>query len=106
MPSDDGARSPAPNPTSTQTRPAITPAAGFFIVLGAATLFGMLGPLSRFAYDAGMEPAAFVAWRALIGGRRHRSPSSPGGSRAARFASSTSATSPRRAQADAVRGAA
>ena len=33
----------------------------------AAALFGMLGPLSRFAYDAGMEPAGFVAWRALIG---------------------------------------
>lgn len=27
----------------------------------------MLGPLSRFAYDAGMEPLSFVAWRALIG---------------------------------------
>ena len=36
-------------------------------MLGAAALFGMLGPLARFAYDAGMEPAAFVAWRALIG---------------------------------------
>lgn len=40
---------------------------GFAIVLGAAALFGMLGPLSRFAYDAGMEPTAFVAWRAGIG---------------------------------------
>ena len=27
----------------------------------------MLGPLSRFAYDAGMEPPAFVAWRAAFG---------------------------------------
>jgi len=27
----------------------------------------MLGPLSRFAYEAGMEPGAFVAWRALVG---------------------------------------
>lgn len=43
------------------------PLIGFGIVLGAAALFGMLGPLSRFAYDAGMEPAAFVAWRAFIG---------------------------------------
>jgi len=43
------------------------PLIGFGIVLGAAALFGMLGPLSRFAYDAGMEPTAFVAWRALIG---------------------------------------
>ena len=37
------------------------------IVVGSAALFGMLGPLSRFAYDAGMEPPAFVAWRALVG---------------------------------------
>lgn len=43
------------------------PLIGFGIVLGAAALFGTLGPLSRFAYDAGMEPAAFVGWRALIG---------------------------------------
>lgn len=43
------------------------PLVGFGIVLGAAALFGMLGPLSRFAYEAGMEPAAFVAWRAFIG---------------------------------------
>lgn len=27
----------------------------------------MLGPLSRFAYDAGLTPTAFVAWRAIIG---------------------------------------
>ena len=44
------------------------PLAGFGIVIGAAALFGTLGPLSRFAYDAGMEPLAFVAWRAIIGG--------------------------------------
>jgi DME family drug/metabolite transporter len=43
------------------------PLIGFGIVIGAAALFGMLGPLSRFAYEAGMEPTAFVAWRALIG---------------------------------------
>jgi drug/metabolite transporter (DMT)-like permease len=36
------------------------------VVLVAASLFGTLGPLSRFAYDAGMEPLAFVAWRAAI----------------------------------------
>ena len=36
-------------------------------MLASAALFGTLGPLSRFAYDAGMEPPAFVAWRALIG---------------------------------------
>ena len=39
---------------------------GFLTVIGAAALFGMLGPLSRFAYDAGMQPAAFVAWRAGV----------------------------------------
>jgi DME family drug/metabolite transporter len=44
-----------------------SPAVGFAIVLVAASLFGTLGPLSRFAYDAGMEPLTFVAWRALIG---------------------------------------
>jgi drug/metabolite transporter (DMT)-like permease len=40
---------------------------GFAIVVLAASLFGTLGPLSRFAYDAGMEPLAFVGWRAFIG---------------------------------------
>ena len=30
-------------------------------------MFGTLGPISRFAYDAGMEPLPFVAWRAFIG---------------------------------------
>lgn len=35
--------------------------------LVAATLFGTLGPLSRFAADAGVEGPAFVAWRAGIG---------------------------------------
>lgn len=57
-----------------------TPAMGILIVLGSAALFGALGPLSRFAYEAGMDPAAFVAWRAAIGllgllafiGWRHR----------------------------------
>ncbi|HEV7603800.1 MAG TPA: DMT family transporter [Candidatus Limnocylindrales bacterium] len=44
-----------------------SPVAGFAIVIVAASLFGTLGPLSRFAYDAGMEPLPFVAWRALIG---------------------------------------
>lgn len=28
----------------------------------------MLGPISRLAYDGGMEPLGFVAWRASIGG--------------------------------------
>jgi drug/metabolite transporter (DMT)-like permease len=43
------------------------PVVGFVIVLVAASLFGTLGPLSRFAYDAGMDPIGFVAWRAGIG---------------------------------------
>ncbi len=44
-----------------------TPIVGVLIVLVAASLFGALGPLSRFAYDAGMEPLAFVGWRGAIG---------------------------------------
>ena len=46
--------------------PVRSPVVGVAIVLTAASLFGMLGPLSRFAYDAGMEPIAFVGWRAAI----------------------------------------
>jgi drug/metabolite transporter (DMT)-like permease len=53
---------------TTAVVPARSPAvSGIAIVLGSAALFGMLGPLSRFAYDAGMQPTAFVAWRAGIG---------------------------------------
>ena len=40
------------------------PVTGFLTVVLAASLFGMLGPLSRYAYDAGMVPLSFVAWRA------------------------------------------
>lgn len=36
------------------------------IVIVAASMFGTLGPLSRFAYAAGMEPLPFVAWRSVI----------------------------------------
>ncbi|CAN5585772.1 DMT family transporter [soil metagenome] len=43
------------------------PLLGFLIVLGSAALFGTLGPLSRFAYDAGMQPVSFVAWRGRVG---------------------------------------
>src|SRR5258705_13457922 len=43
------------------------PVSGFLIVILAASLFGTLGPLSRFAYDAGMQPLPFVAWRGAIG---------------------------------------
>jgi drug/metabolite transporter (DMT)-like permease len=44
-----------------------SPVLGLAVVVTAAALFGMLGPLSRFAYDAGMEPLGFVAWRGAIG---------------------------------------
>lgn len=54
---------PGPGPVG----PSGPPLVGFGVVIGAAALFGLLGPLSRFAYEAGMEPAAFVTWRALIG---------------------------------------
>lgn len=40
---------------------------GSLIVIAAATLFGALGVTSRFAYDAGLQPFAFVAWRAGVG---------------------------------------
>lgn len=40
---------------------------GSLLALVAASLFGMLGPLSRFAADAGLGPLGFVAWRAGIG---------------------------------------
>jgi drug/metabolite transporter, DME family len=54
------------HPTSTPATGAV-PVRGLLIVIVSASLFGMLGPLSRFAYDAGMEPPVFVAWRAAIG---------------------------------------
>ena len=44
-----------------------SPLVGVAVVVTAASLFGTLGPLSRFAYDAGMEPLGFVAWRSAIG---------------------------------------
>ena len=40
---------------------------GSLVVIAAASGFGLLGPLARFAYDAGFEPISFVAWRAAIG---------------------------------------
>jgi drug/metabolite transporter (DMT)-like permease len=70
----------------------LTPRAGWLgavLVLTAATLFGFLGVGSRFAYDAGVQPFAFVAWRAGVGalglmvvilllrGRRAPAPSAP-----------------------------
>lgn len=49
-------------PSSTRS-----PLLGVAVVITAASLFGTLGPLSRFAYEAGMTPLAFVAWRGGIG---------------------------------------
>ena len=40
---------------------------GALIVLVGAGLFGTLGVAARFAYDAGVQPFAFVAWRAGAG---------------------------------------
>jgi drug/metabolite transporter (DMT)-like permease len=40
---------------------------GSVLVIAAASLFGLLGVTSRFAYDAGLQPFAFVAWRAAVG---------------------------------------
>jgi drug/metabolite transporter (DMT)-like permease len=40
---------------------------GTLCAVGAATLFGMLGPLSRFGAEAGMDGVAFTAWRAALG---------------------------------------
>ena len=41
---------------------------GVVVMIVAASLFGTLGVLSRTAYDQGLAPFAFVAWRGLIGG--------------------------------------
>jgi drug/metabolite transporter, DME family len=40
---------------------------GAGLVVLAASCFGMLGPLSRFANDAGVEPLSLVTWRAALG---------------------------------------
>jgi drug/metabolite transporter (DMT)-like permease len=40
---------------------------GALLVIAAAALFGSLGVASRWAYDAGVQPFAFVAWRAGVG---------------------------------------
>jgi drug/metabolite transporter (DMT)-like permease len=40
--------------------------AGSLTVVVAAVGFGLLGPLARFAYDTGLEPISFVAWRAAF----------------------------------------
>lgn len=40
--------------------------AGSLICLLAACLFALLGPISRFAYDLGLSPYAFVTWRSGV----------------------------------------
>ena len=40
---------------------------GTLAAIGGASLFGMLGPLSRFGADAGVPGVAFTAWRAALG---------------------------------------
>jgi len=40
---------------------------GTVAVLAAAACFGTLGAVSRLTYDAGLEPIAFITWRAVIG---------------------------------------
>ncbi|MEW5992517.1 MAG: EamA family transporter [Chloroflexota bacterium] len=44
-----------------------SPLLGSLTVALAASLFGLLGVLSRQAYELGLEPFGFVAWRAGIG---------------------------------------
>jgi DME family drug/metabolite transporter len=40
---------------------------GSATVVAAALGFGVLGPVARFAYDVGLQPLSFVAWRGLFG---------------------------------------
>jgi drug/metabolite transporter (DMT)-like permease len=40
---------------------------GSLLVVSSALCFATLGPLSNLAYDDGLSPLAFVAWRALFG---------------------------------------
>jgi drug/metabolite transporter (DMT)-like permease len=40
---------------------------GSLALIVAASGFGMLGPVARLAYEAGFQPMAFVAWRAVFG---------------------------------------
>src|SRR5258706_6314818 len=55
----------ASKPASSVTR---SDPSGVAIMIFAASLFATLGVLSRTAYDQGLTPFAFVAWRAGIGG--------------------------------------
>lgn len=46
-------------------RPA--PPLGYVLAIAGASMFAWLGPLSRWSYEAGIEPLPFVAWRAGVG---------------------------------------
>jgi drug/metabolite transporter (DMT)-like permease len=46
---------------------ATSPAWHYLLAVVAASMFAWLGPLSRWAYEGGMEPIAFVGWRAGVG---------------------------------------
>lgn len=54
-----GSRAPAASPRNDL--------AGSLAAVVAASLFGMLGPLTRLAGDAGLPGVAMTAWRALLG---------------------------------------
>src|SRR5215207_1365773 len=41
---------------------------GYLYVLAAAVLWGLLGPVSRFALRDGVDPLEIAFWRALIAG--------------------------------------
>ncbi len=49
-------------------RPATSTGFGASLVVVAAICFGTLGPVSRFAFEAGVSELTFVTWRAVIGG--------------------------------------
>ena len=40
---------------------------GVAYVAIAASMFGLLGPLTRYAYQAGVDSLAFIGWRSLVG---------------------------------------
>ena len=54
------------DPRTPQASPVANPLVGSLIVIGAACLFALLGPISRFSYDMGLSPYAFVVWRSGV----------------------------------------
>jgi drug/metabolite transporter (DMT)-like permease len=43
------------------------PILGVLIVASAATMFGLLAPVSRFSYAMGLAPFSFIFWRSIVG---------------------------------------